>query len=267
MKKFGITAYVASALLAAGTVLTGAATPATAAANGGYVSLGDSYSSGVGAGNYIASSGSCNRSTNAYPYLWNAAHPSSSFNFNACSGATTDSVLGGQLSSLSSSTAFVTLTAGGNDAGFSDVMRTCILSIRSVCHDRVMAADRFIESTLPAKMDRLYSAIKAKAPNAKVVVLNYPMPYDLGSNTCAGLTNDSRYDLDEATKGMNRLISATARKYGFSVGDADYAFSYHRICNGDPWLHSLNVSDTGVSYHPTPDGQRLGYLQALNAVR
>ena len=31
-----------------------------------YVALGDSYSSGVGAGSYVGSGGSCERSTNAY---------------------------------------------------------------------------------------------------------------------------------------------------------------------------------------------------------
>ena len=44
------------------------AAPASAV-NGGYVALGDSYSSGVGAGSYTAESGSCDRSTNAYSAL------------------------------------------------------------------------------------------------------------------------------------------------------------------------------------------------------
>ncbi|SMF78861.1 SGNH/GDSL hydrolase family protein [Streptomyces sp. Amel2xC10] len=233
------------------------------AAGNAYVALGDSYSSGVGANSYIASSGGCQRSTNAYPYLWNASHSYSSFAFNACSGARTDDVLANQLGSLDADTAFVTLTIGGNDAGFSDVMRTCILSIRSVCHDRVMQVYPYISSTLPAKFDNLYSAIRTKAPNAKVVVLNYPQPYELNNGFCAGLTNDSRYDLNSATEALNSLISQKARQYGFSVANADSTFSNHRICNDDSWLYDLNLSDIGVSYHPKPAGQR-AYLQALN---
>lgn len=266
MKKFRITACAASLLLAAGFVLAGSAAPATAAPNDRYVALGDSYSSGVGADGYISSSGSCQRSTNAYPYLWNAAHPSASFAFNACSGATTDDVLANQLGSLNSSTSLVTMTIGGNDAGFSDVMRTCILSIRSVCHNRVMAADQFIENNLGAKFDKLYSAVKARAPRAKVIVLNYPRPYNSSTTTCPGLTKDSRYDLNAATEIMNTLISQKAAKYGFTVGDANAAFHWHRICDGDDWLHALNFANTGVSYHPTADGQR-AYLSALSAVR
>ena len=40
-------------------------TPDQLAAAEGYVALGDSYSSGVGAGSYISSSGDCKRSTKA----------------------------------------------------------------------------------------------------------------------------------------------------------------------------------------------------------
>lgn len=56
--------------------LTGASAAASAQlpTATGYVALGDSYSSGVGAGSYDSASGSCKRSTKAYPALWAAAH-------------------------------------------------------------------------------------------------------------------------------------------------------------------------------------------------
>ncbi len=66
-----------------------------------YVALGDSYSSGVGAGSYIGSSGSCDQSTKAYPALWDAASQPASYVSEACSGATTATVLSSQLSALS----------------------------------------------------------------------------------------------------------------------------------------------------------------------
>ena len=58
----GSTALAAAIALA----LAGTALPANAATVN-YVALGDSYSSGVGAGSYYSSSGSCDRSPNAYP--------------------------------------------------------------------------------------------------------------------------------------------------------------------------------------------------------
>ena len=61
---FGAAVVVCSiGLVAAVTV----APAAEAAATVSYVALGDSYSSGLGAGDYISSSGSCDRSTRAYP--------------------------------------------------------------------------------------------------------------------------------------------------------------------------------------------------------
>src|SRR5690349_650762 len=92
--------------------------PATASAGTNYVALGDSYSSGVGTDNYLNDGTSCDRSPQGYPALWAAAHSVSSFSLVACSGAATADVLNNQLGGLSASTSLVTITIGGNDAGF-----------------------------------------------------------------------------------------------------------------------------------------------------
>ena len=61
----------AVAVTTAGLVMAVSVRPAAGAASSvSYVALGDSYSSGLGAGAYISSSGSCDRSTNAYPEQW-----------------------------------------------------------------------------------------------------------------------------------------------------------------------------------------------------
>ncbi len=135
MRRSRLVGFLSSLVLAAGTALTGAATAGAAqhAAADGYVALGDSYSSGVGAGSYIASSGDCKRSTKAHPYLWAAANSPSSFDFTACSGARTGDVLAGQLGPLGSTTGLVSISVGGNDAGFADVMMTCVLQSDSSC--------------------------------------------------------------------------------------------------------------------------------------
>jgi hypothetical protein len=70
------------------------ATPAAEAASSvQYVALGDSFSSGLGAGDYISSSGSCDRSTRAYPEQWADANAPASFVSVACAGATTADIL------------------------------------------------------------------------------------------------------------------------------------------------------------------------------
>src|SRR5262245_24790310 len=103
---------------ALGAVLIAAA-PADAATAVHYVALGDSYSSGLGAGSLISSSGSCDRSTKAYSALWATAHAPASYASVACAGATTSTVNSGQLSALNATTTLVSITIGGNDVGFS----------------------------------------------------------------------------------------------------------------------------------------------------
>jgi lysophospholipase L1-like esterase len=264
--------FVRRALTVAATTGTAAAIALAAggaahASSDDYVALGDSYSSGVGAGSYTSASGSCDISTNAYPYLWDAANSPSSFTDNACSGATTSTVESSQLSGLDSTTTLVSLTVGGNDVGFSSVMETCILDGTSACESAVATAESEAENDLPAKLDTLYSEIQADAPNAHVVVIGYPEFYDLNASSgCVGLSTDSRSAIDGGADTLDNVISAEVAKYsGFSYVDVRPYFSGHEICDSSSWLHSFNILDTTESYHPTATGQADAYYPAFEA--
>ncbi|KOU65561.1 lipase [Streptomyces sp. MMG1533] len=267
MRRSRFAAYVGSLLLAVGTALTGATTAQASqlAAPGGYVALGDSYSSGVGAGSYISASGDCKRSTKAYPYLWAAAHSPSSFDFTACSGARTGDVLASQLTPLSATTALVSISVGGNDAGFADVMTTCVLQSDSSCLSRINTAKAYVDSTLPGKLDGVYSAIRSKAPNARVVVLGYPRFYKLGT-TCVGLSETKRKAINDAADYLDTAIAKRAANHRYVFGDVRTTFTGHELCSGSSWLHSLNWLNVGESYHPTAAGQSGGYLPVFNGL-
>ncbi|MGW2655737.1 SGNH/GDSL hydrolase family protein [Streptomyces sp. NPDC001478] len=257
----------ASTLLLAAAAALGMAQPASAsssAAAGGYVALGDSYSSGVGAGNYLSDSGDCRRSTNAYPYLWAQANSPSSFAFVACSGATTSTVAGGQLGALSSSTALVSVTAGGNDVGFADVMQDCVLSGEATCIASVNAAVGKINTILPARLGSLYSSIHAKAPSARVVVLGYPRFYKIGGSCLLGLSDKSRTAINNASDVLNGVIAKQAANAGFAFSAVADEFTGHELCSGDPWLHSVSIPVYN-SYHPKAIGQSNGYLPAFRS--
>ncbi|MDD1061050.1 SGNH/GDSL hydrolase family protein [Streptomyces cocklensis] len=234
------------------------------AAGPAYVALGDSYSAGNGAGNYISSSGDCHRSNSAYPALWASAHSPSSFTFAACSGAVTSDVTGSQLGGLNSSTGLVTVTIGGNDAGFSDVITTCVTGSDSTCVNRVNTAEAFVRSTLPGRLDTVYNAIHAKAPNAHVVVLGYPDIYTLNV-FCIGLSATKHQKIDEAADVLDTTTASVAAAHGFTFGDVRTTFKGHELCSGDDYLHSLVISPSWESYHPTATGHSAGYLPVLNA--
>lgn len=266
MKLRRLPAAAATAALALGVTVVGPAS-ATAqdtprAAVDAYVALGDSYSSGVGAGSYDEDSGDCRRSTVAYPELWAEANAPGSFDFVACSGATTDDVLSSQLGALSESTTLVSLSIGGNDAGFADAMQTCVLQSTTACLERVAEANAYITGTLPDRLDGLYAAITDAAPNAQVVVLGYPRMYELDGTCSFGISEEARAAINGASDNLSEVTEKRSADHGFAYGDVRPAFTGHEICSADEWLHSVTWP-IGDSYHPTAAGQSGGYYPVL----
>ena len=240
------------------------AAPAAAQSSANYVALGDSYSSGVGAGNY--SDGSCDQSSNAYSALWAKANDPSSYVTETCSGATTSSVISSQLSALSASTTLVSITVGGNDVGFSSVMETCVIFSTSDCVSAVDTAENEVAADLPGELNSVLGDIAADAPNARVVVLDYPDLYDLSrSSSCIGLSTTDRTDLNQAADILDGVIQTQAQDYGYTYVDIRPYFAGHEICDSNSWLHSVNFLDIDESYHPTASGQEDAYYPALEA--
>ncbi|UGY94660.1 SGNH/GDSL hydrolase family protein [Streptomyces gobiensis] len=227
-----------------------------------YVALGDSYSSGVGAGDYDGGSGNCKRSNRAYPTLWSNANSPASFDFTACSGARTNDVIDRQLGPVNAGTTLVSISVGGNDAGFADTMTTCVLQGERACLARVEEARAYIANTLPGRLDAVYGAISAKAPNAQVVVLGYPRMYKLNGSCSVGMSEKSRAALNAAADDLNGVTAKRAADHGYTFGDVRPTFTGHEICSGDSWLHSVTFP-IDHSYHPTAAGQSGGYYPVL----
>jgi lysophospholipase L1-like esterase len=261
VRRFRVVLGAAACAAAAIALTAAAAAPASAQSAVHYVALGDSYSSGLGAGSYISSSGSCDRSNDAYPEQWADANSPASFVSVACSGATTSSVISSQLSALSTSTTLVSITVGGNDAGFASVMETCVLEGTGACLNAVSSAETFIADTLPGRLATTFADIKADAPHATVVVLGYPDLYDLSrSSGCIGLSTSSRTALNQGAGDLDSALQTAAGQAGFDYADVRTQFSGHEICDSDSWLNSVDIFALSSSYHPTEAGQELGYL-------
>lgn len=230
-----------------------------------YVALGDSYSSGVGTRDYSLDS-TCSRSPYAYPALIQADRPNTNLTFVACSGAKTSDVLNNQVQYLSSSTNIVTITIGGNDAGFSSVITQCALPWPWSCDTDISNAQSFIKNTLPGLLNNVYSEIKTRAPNARVVVLGYPHLF-MGVNCNAGtfFSTDEMTKLNTTADILRDVTSARAAAYGFTFKDAIPPFTGHAICSSSEWLNGLS-NPTSDSYHPNRTGQKSGYEPLVRAV-
>ncbi len=243
-------------------VVIGTGTLANAASPVHYVALGDSYSSGVGAGD---TSGSCVQSPNSYAKRWATANTPTSFTFAACSGARTSDVVKSQLSALNASTTLVSITIGGNDVGFSSIMETCVLHSTASCEAAVAAGEKYANTTLPGLLDTMLGDISAHAPAAQVVVLGYPDFYDLSVPVCVGLSSGDHQALDNGINDLDGVIKTAAESNGDTFADVRSQFSGHELCDAAGWLHSVDLFDISESYHPTAAGQQGGYLPAFTA--
>ncbi|MGH3867344.1 MAG: SGNH/GDSL hydrolase family protein [Pseudonocardiaceae bacterium] len=233
-----------------------------------YAALGDSYSSGVGAPPYDLDP-ACQRSSRGYPPLWAATHNPASFEFAACSGAKTADVLATQISVLQPSTDLVTITIGGNDAGFAPVLATCTVAKSDrTCAAAVDIAEGFERSVLPDRLDRTYAAIRRAAPHARVIVLGYPRLFDLAPSCTDPLAPNltRRTKINHGGDVLNNVIQqAVSRQSGFSFVDVRGQFTGHGVCSADPWINGPSVPTLVGPYHPNQTGYRDGYLPALDA--
>ena len=241
------------------------AVPAQAAPTDRYVALGDSYASGVGAGSYTAESGSCQRSTNAYPALYNTNVRPAAYRSVACSGARTTDVVNGQLAALGSTTTLVSVTVGGNDVGFANIMTTCVLYGTTECVAAVQAAEDKARTQLSGLLANVYNGIRSRAPSARVVVVGYPVFYQLDT-LCVGLSDTSRAKINEGINLVDDITRTAATSAGFTFADVRSIFVGHQLCSyGDKWLHALNYLNLTVSYHPTAAGQSGGYYPVFRS--
>jgi lysophospholipase L1-like esterase len=247
------------ATLVTSTVLSLAIAAPAQAASIDYVALGDSYSSGVGA---PGQSGSCLRSNHSYAAQWASRNSPASFQFLACSGAKTDDVLKNQVPAIRAGADLVSITIGGNDAGFAPTIVTCLTSSDSACANKVAQGKAYVANTLPGKLDATYQAIRAKAPDARVVVLSYPLIFSTSSVICE-MSIAKRRSINSGAEVLDAMIKQRAEAAGFVYSDVRDEFSGHGVCSSRPYLNGLTLVPPQNSYHPNSSGYTNGYLPAL----
>jgi lysophospholipase L1-like esterase len=272
---------VALALLVSGLV-TSVAAPASAAPAPTavraktYVALGDSYAAGYGLpGPTDPASVACARSSLAYPQLLRHFRNLRDVTFVACSGATTFDVQNDQLSVLSEDTTTVTLTVGGNDAGFASLVCLQDASCDAAAIQQRAAAALAALAGGPAaigatgdpvvSLASLLAQIHARAPRATIFVTGYPelfgtAPTLYGTDTACPVPLGFRLLVNELAVQLNTVIRATARAARQSGIKVVYVsvtklFDGHGLCDTRAPLISTVL-------HPTVAGQ-LAYAAAL----
>jgi lysophospholipase L1-like esterase len=254
-------AAVAAAVLAAG---LGVGEPSRAAS---YVALGDSYSSGLGTRDYDEQSAGCRRGPHAYP-LRVATRLGIGLRHVACSGATVATVAEGQLRYLAPHTALVTISVGGNDAGFARILRRCARPWPLSCVPDIDAAEALIARELPERLGALYHRIARRAQGAKVAVVGYPRLFEVRRCARAGFVDLlEQRRLNGAAELLAQVTRARVRAHGFRYVDPTPAFAGRGVCGrGSAWINGLALP-IAESFHPNRIGHGTYGRLVLAALR
>lgn len=278
------------------------------------VALGDSYSSGEGAATYYPetdfSAGTkwrlrdgCHRS----PLTWSrvgvlpssptpvgaradALDSSLDYHLLACAGATASNVWSGGYSRfgelpqldrgfLDDNTTLVTLSIGGNDAGFTDVFLACIALGAEDCQDaeveegvtRREKTTARIEGLVGNNVEYVLDQIHDRAPNAKILLMGYP---PLISGQCDAVTiamnpaevawlNSVAGELSSRFERAKEAVNARAPQPYVVYADPAWAFAGRGVCGNPELIHSGVFSvvppdellmEVVQSFHPKEGG-------------
>ncbi|MGV9189606.1 GDSL-type esterase/lipase family protein [Arcanobacterium canis] len=166
-------------------VSIGIATPlATADDQGRYLTIslvGDSYTSGNGAGGYYGPQKlyrSAHNWGHSYARWLNEQGVHSIVRNYSFSGATTDDVLKKQIPEVDPNSDVVMLTVGGNDVDFTSIVTNCYaIGIRSIstCQKSIESADKQIPHVI-AQTEKILHALQERIKHgAEIVLVGYPL--------------------------------------------------------------------------------------------
>ena len=235
--------------------------------------------------------------------------PSLDFNLLACSGAQTENLLPtGQTNAfndptvaqygevkqlergfLDANTTLVSLSIGGNDGGFSTIVQACTTFIPNAadCQNATnvpvpgMSAGplkdkvpELIRGKVKTSVTNVLQQIRAKAPNAKILLVGYPALFSNfnakpdGSGPCvAGISREETVWLNSLADLLYTELNAARTAAGANMfySDPRSAFAGKTICGSPEELHGVVVAKTpgdkptnpvsAQGFHPKIEGQ------------
>ncbi|MHC0431130.1 SGNH/GDSL hydrolase family protein [Streptomyces sp. O3] len=244
------------------------------------VVMGDSYTSGEGAGDYAKVSdrdhgepswNACRRSENSWPRkvvlpgrsssigeLDDGYSSSVDFQNVSCSGAKTSQVTTGDPNSwgrignyhektqidsgvLSDDTTLVMLTIGGNDSDtFTRAVTNCYIIGACKRSDYIDDINQAVEDTGSAIRETAW-----EASNAQIVLMGYPRM--VSEDPCTPAAFDDLNYLADYLRDRQKAKVAELKNDGIKVAFADPipAFKGHGICDSDEWINGIVTGPNG----------------------
>jgi lysophospholipase L1-like esterase len=222
-----------------------------------YDALGDSYGSGFGVPPYQE----CGRSEAAYAVQIDGRMRIDLDDFAACAGATTASLTATQLGALDDETDLVTVSIGGNDIGWGQVVAACVVGSDAQCDRAVSLTTGVIRDVLPGLLDATYAQISAGAPGAHVVVTGYPRLFSPEYGAYVQASPAEQQAMNDGADLLNTVLAQQAAEHGFQFVDVTTRFLDHGANAPEPWI--LGLTDPGL-FHPNLSGYR-AYAAAVTS--
>lgn len=237
-----------------------------------YVNLGDSYSAAIGTGGIAASppGSECFQGDGPdHVSELDAKNRVTLILDAACAGATTDGIqeIAGTapVERALRRAELVTLTLGGNDVGWIDVIEACSRQgTAEACDEAVDGALPLIE-TAAASAGETVAAIDARTCG-QIVVLGYPRLFS-GDAASPLISAERAVQLNALTEDLNdALQEAVEEDDAAQFVDVMAYFEGHAADSADPWIHvdPTDPADPG-NLHPNESGYLAGYYAALTS--
>ncbi len=244
-----------------------------------YVSLGDSYVSGPLLPEPYGEPIDCGRSRTNWPAQVARAVDARSFVDVSCGSAKSihmteeqEAPLGStappQFDALSEDTDLVTVGIGGNDVGFDGIAKGCVNLLPfplgdapwgRPCVQKHVFGDWDKTSwkigQARPKVAGVLAGIRARAPQARVLLVGYPVALPDSGVGCwpqvPVLDVDVRY-LRDKYREMNRMLAEVAAEQGAEFVDAYTPSIGHDVCQPYPnaWVNTINLDPPGLPLHP-----------------
>lgn len=172
----------------------------------------------------------------------------------------------------------ITMGIGGNDVGFMDKLKTCLMPGRCEWASSDAAIRRTgveIQTLLP-KLVSTYQKLLNDSPKSQLYVVGYPQIIN-PDGVCDPLTSllldhQERVFMVEGVRYINQVIQQAAQKVGAKYLDIEQSLAGHEVCDGASQLamNTLRLGDdigpTAIpflkligyeTFHPTPYGHSL----------
>jgi lysophospholipase L1-like esterase len=272
----------AAPVLFAAVVTAGSASPAAAEeseqAPRSYVALGDSYAAGPLVPVQTGEPAGCLRSTRNYPSVVAETLGVADFRDVSCSAATTEHLTGPQnvplgvnppqLDALGPDTDLVTVSIGGNDVGFGDIISECarrspLQPTGSACADHYTSGGtdelaQRIDEAAP-QVAAVLDAVADRSPDAQVLLVGYPVILPDEGPGCFPAVPFSAGDVEYlrgVEKALNTMLSDEASGAGVEFVDTYTPSIGHDVCQlpGTKWIEGLVPTAPAAPVHPNALG-------------